>query len=187
MNDEVSSSTKASVVESLKPVKGWASSVNTLTSYQNLTNNTALKANPLTQLFNSESTEGLSYQAPYEPSSFTNTSNSSSFLNNSLTLNEVTNNAPLTQVLSSNQNVRSVVDVDINKPNVNFNPSNNSYLSTISTPSTGLVDTLYANLNAGQVDTNTASRLLANRLQVNFTDAPIVSNNPFTPLIGFDT
>jgi transposase len=140
----------------------------------------------LTQLFSSESFDGANRNVPTQPSSFTTLSTSSEFLNKATTLSESSNNAALTQLLPSNQSVRAVTDLSVNKPAVNFDPSNGSLGGLTESTTSGLITTLHNNLNTNQASTHTTSRLLANRLNVEFLTAPILSNNPLTSSFEFD-
>jgi hypothetical protein len=106
--------------------------------------------------------------------------------NNSTTLTDSANNAALTQLSPSNQSVRAVTDLNINKPNANFDPSSGSYGNVTQEASNGVIGNLYSTINSNQIDTNTATRLLSNRLNVDFNTAPILSNNPLTSTLGFD-
>jgi len=102
-------------------------------------------------------------------------------------VNEVTNNAPLSQLLPSNQSVRAAAEVDVNKPHVNFDPTLGSHNAMGKAPAFGLSNNLYANAGSNNVDVNTATRLLANRSNVNFDASPILSNNPLTSTTEFDS
>ena len=155
--------------------------------YQNTASQLSSNVNPLTQVFNTELAESVDRVTPHQPSSYTNLVNSSGFLNQATTLTDSANNAALTQLLPSNQSVRSVADINVNKPVTNFDPKVGSLSNLTQTPTNGLINELYANTVTNQVDLNTSSRLLSNRLNVNFSASPILSNNPLTPTLGFDT
>lgn len=138
-------------------------------------------------MFNSELLEGTSRVTPTQQSSYTNLVNSSGFLNNATTLNDSANNAALTQLLPSNQSIRSAAEINVNKPAVNFDPSNGSLSNLTTLPTNGLLSDLYSDVKSNQVNLSTTSRLLPNRTNVDFTASPILSNNPLVSNTSFDS
>ena len=138
-------------------------------------------------MFNAELLDGTGRVTPAQQTSYTSLVNVSEFLNNATTLTDSSNNAALTQLLPSNQSIRSSAEINVNKPATNFDPYNGSLSKLTTLPTHGLLSNLYSDVASNQVNLPTTSRLLANRVNVDFSASPILSNNPLVSNTSFDS
>lgn len=184
VNNYVDSNTQSSKQLSFavsNPVKGKQLHTNqTLNNQKNPSLNSG-SINPLTQVFNT--IDSTTITSPQLPSSYTHLSTISNALNKNTAVVYTTTNEPLTQYSPANQNIRAVEGVGAESGHVNFGLFDNQVNSLVSNVGTDV----FTLASSGKVDCNTTNRLISNRLLVDFTTSPILTNNPFTNGTNFDT
>jgi hypothetical protein len=154
-----------------------------------INNNTdkAILDNPLRKLANEKLLKTTQNNTPTTASSFITTGPKTlTEVTKNQSTKTLTTNSSLTKESNGTQTVRKISSISPVSAKLNFSLSLNPYNYLTHNTSTNLPSSFYSTVESDNINPETSSRILSNRLTMNLENAPVLSNNPRLAKLDFD-
>jgi len=170
----------SSVIESSTLNTNHMLSVNSHTEKENLNH-------PLLKLSNEKVLKANGSLSNDQVSSYVSQTSEPNSIKPVVATKSLTTASSLESYTPADQSVRSVKKLTASKPKLNFSLQLNPYNGLLSNSNSNLLNSTLSGRDGFDFDASTSSRILSNRLSMDFTSAPTLSNNPLYNDFHFDS